>query len=64
MKIYKPVADAKWSKVNHTNTKNNTTNSTISEAMFKRECKEYDEGTLIVCRDLYMGERYGVSVVG
>lgn len=36
---------------------NRTTNSSISEKMFKRECEEYDKGTLIVHRDLYIGER-------
>ena len=63
MKIMKPIVDASWTKINHTNKKNKTTNSTITEAMFKRECAEYDAGTLIVSHDKYMGERYGVSVV-
>lgn len=38
--------------------KNNpTTNYRITDAIFKRECKEFDEGTLKVSRDLYLGER-------
>ena len=63
MKILKSVSNANWSKVKHTNKKNTTTNSTISEALFKRECAEYDAGVLNVHHELYMGERYGVSVV-
>ena len=38
--------------------KNNpTTNAAIPEAIFRRECKEYDEGKLPFEHDLYMGER-------
>lgn len=38
--------------------KNNpTTNYRITEAIFKRECKEFDEGTLKVSHDLYLGDR-------
>lgn len=44
-------------KLNHL--PNYTTNATISPVIFKRECKEYDNGTLPFEHDLYLGERYG-----
>ena len=50
--------DAKWNKVKLTHTGNHTTNSTITHAMFKRECTEYDAGILPEEHDLYLGERY------
>lgn len=33
-------------------------NSFITKAMFDRECKEFDDGTLLVSHDTYLGERY------
>lgn len=56
-KMSNAVDSAKWNKVNLTHRPNRTTNSSISDAIFKRECNEYDNGTLIVHRDLYIGER-------
>lgn len=56
------VSCGTWSRVRLTNN-GTTTNSSISPQMFKRECEEYDNGTLPNEHELYMGERYGVSVV-
>ena len=57
MKASNEVAPAKWTTVN--SPKNgNTTNSTITPAMFKRECEEYDKGILPYEHELYLGERY------
>lgn len=58
MKATNSVSPARWSKVKHTHTGNPTTNSTITPAMFKRECTEYDAGVLPNEHDLYLGERY------
>ena len=56
MKATNSVAPAKWFKV-ESNGYPNSTNASISPAMFKRECEEYDNGTLPFEHDLYMGER-------
>ena len=50
------VSTAKWNKVKLTHIGNNTTNSTITQAMFKRECDEYDAGVLPIEHDRYLGE--------
>lgn len=51
------VDSAKCNRVKLTHQKNHTTNCVLTADIFKRECKEYDNGTLIVHRDLYIGER-------
>ena len=56
MKATNSIAPAKWFKVEMKH-QTNTTNASISPAMFKRECEEYDNGTLPFEHDLYMGER-------
>lgn len=56
MKVNNSVDNAKWCKVEH-NHRSNTTNATISPAIFNRECEEYDNGTLPFEHDLYKGER-------
>lgn len=56
MKATNSILPAKWCKVKLTHTGNNTTNSTITPAMFKRECAEYDTGTLPFEHDRYPGE--------
>lgn len=58
MKLTNAISTAKWNKVKLMHTGNHTTNSYITPAMFKRECDEYDAGTLPFEHDLYMGERY------
>lgn len=58
MKASNTPFGAKWIKVKLTHTGNHTTNSTITPAMFKRECAEYDAGILPEEHDLYLGERY------
>ena len=50
---------AKWNRVSHTHLPNRTLNSTISPAIFKRECAEYDAGVLPFEHGLYIGERCG-----
>lgn len=57
-KLTNEVNPAKWCRVKLTHLPNNTTNSTISPAIFKRECEEYDAGTLPFEHDTYIGERY------
>lgn len=57
-KLSNDVNSAKWNRIKLTHLKNSTTNSTITPAMFKRECKEYDAGTLPFEHDVYIGERY------
>ena len=57
MKMSNTVGSATWNRVNLTHLPNKTTNSYITPAMFKRECEEYDAGTLPFEHDLYMGER-------
>ena len=56
-KLTNAVSTAKWNKVKLTHLPNTTTNHMIGADVFKRECEEYDAGTLIVHRDLYLGER-------
>lgn len=56
MKATNFVSLAKWNTVKLTHTGNPTTNSTITSAMFNRECKEYDEGVLPLEHDRYIGE--------
>lgn len=56
MKATNSVSPAKWNKVKLTHIGNPTTNSTISPAMFKRECAEYDAGVLPIEHDRYIGE--------
>ena len=56
-KLTNAVDPASWCRVKLTHLPNKTTNHMIGGDVFKRECKEYDEGTLIVHRDLYLGER-------
>lgn len=58
LKLSNEVNPAKWNRIKLTHLKNSTTNSTISPAMFDRECKEYDAGTLPFEHDVYIGERY------
>ena len=58
IKASNTISDAKWNKVKPTHAGNPTTNSTITPAMFKRECAEYDAGILPEEHDLYLGERY------
>ena len=58
IKASNTISDAKWNKVKLTHTGNHTTNSTITPAMFNRECAEYDAGILPEEHDLYLGERY------
>ena len=58
IKASNAIFDAKWNKIKLTNIGNPTTNSTITPAMFKRECAEYDAGILPEEHDLYLGERY------
>lgn len=57
MKMSNAICSAKWNKVKLTHLPNKTTNSYITPDMFKRECEEYDAGTLPFEHDLYMGER-------
>lgn len=57
-KLTNSLDHAIWKQVNLNNLPNNTTNSTISPAIFKRECEEYDAGTLAFEHDTYIGERY------
>ena len=56
-KMSNSVDGANWCRVKLSHLPNKTANSAISDKMFKRECEEYDKGTLIVHRDLYIGER-------
>lgn len=58
MKFTNALDSAKLARVKLTHLPNYTTNSTITPAMFKRECAEYDAGTLPFEHDLYLGERY------
>ena len=58
MKATNTVSPAKWCTIKHTSAGNTTTNSTITKAMFERECAEYDAGILPEEHDLYLGERY------
>lgn len=58
IKATNATADAKWVKVKLTHIGNPTTNSSITPAMFKRECAEYDAGILPDEHGLYLGERY------
>lgn len=58
MKLSNSTANAMWNRVKLTNLPNNTTNSYITPAMFKRECEEYDNGILPFEHELYLGERY------
>lgn len=58
MKATNAISDAMWNKVKLTHIGNPTTNSTITPAMFKRECAEYDAGRLPEEHALYLGERY------
>lgn len=57
-KLTNSLDPAIWKQVKLTHLPNNTTNSTISTAMFKRECEEYDAHILPNEHDLYLGERY------
>lgn len=57
MKMTNSVSPSVWNKVKLTQYKNNTTNSVITPAMFDKEVKEYDNGTLPFEHDLYIGER-------
>lgn len=57
-KLSNEVNTANWNRIKLTHLKNSTTNSTITPAMFKRECEEYDSGTLPFEHDVYIGERY------
>lgn len=57
MKMSNAIGSATWNKVKLTHLPNKTTNSYITPAMFKRECEEYDAGTLPFEHELYMGER-------
>lgn len=52
-----PVKTAPRIKRKKVRNNNPTTNCSIPEAIFKRECKEYDEGKLPHEHDLYIGER-------
>lgn len=56
-KLTNAVEPANWARVKLTHLPNDTTNYMIGADVFKRECKEYDAGTLVVHRDLYLGER-------
>lgn len=56
MKMTNAVSTALWNRVD-LNGNNNTTNSVITQAMFEREVKEFDEGTLPFEHELYIGER-------
>ena len=56
MKVTNSALPTKWNKVKLTHTGNPTTNSSISPAKFKRECAEYDAGTLPLEHDRYLGE--------
>ena len=56
MKATNSISPAKWNNVKHTHIGNTTTNSTITPAMFKRECAEYDAGVLLIEHDRYIGE--------
>lgn len=56
MKATNAIGTAKWNKVKLTHTSNNTTNSAISPAMFKRECEEFDLGILAPEHERYIGE--------
>lgn len=58
LKASNAIITARWDKVKLTHLPNYTNNSTISPAMFKRECEEYDAGTLQFEHDTYLGERY------
>lgn len=58
MKFTNELCNATWVRVKLTHLPNYTTNSTITPAMFKRECDEYDAGILPHEHDLYLGERY------
>lgn len=57
-KLTNSLDPANWNRVKLTHLPNSTTNAVISPAMFKRECAEYDAGTLLCEHDLYLGERY------
>lgn len=57
-KLTNSLDPAKWNRVKLAHLPNNTTNATISPAIFKRECEEYDNGTLPFEHDLCLGERY------
>lgn len=59
MKFTNALDSAKWPRVKLTHLPNYTTNSTITPAMFKRECVEYDAGILPFEHDRYLGENYG-----
>ena len=56
MKATNSIIPAMWNMVKHTHLPNNTTNATISPDIFKRECDEYDNGTLPFEHDRYIGE--------
>lgn len=56
-KFSNSVDSAKWNRVKLTSAPNTTTNCMLLDSTFRRECKEYDEGTLVVHHDLYLGER-------
>lgn len=57
-KLTNSVETAKWNRVKLTHERNNTTNCILTADIFKRECKEYDEGVLPNEHELYLGERY------
>ena len=58
-KLTNSVEPAILKHVSLENHLNNTTNSSISASIFKRECAEYDAGTLPKEHGLYLGERSG-----
>lgn len=57
IKATNEVATASWNRVKPTHRPNTTKNSVITQAMFKRECEEYDAGVLPFEHELYIGER-------
>lgn len=57
-KLTNSIDGANWSNVKPTNAGNPTTNSVITPAMFKLECKEYDAGILPFEHERYIGEIY------
>lgn len=54
-KLTYSIAPANCNKANLTHLPNHTTNSVITPAMFKRECAEFDSGTLPFEHERYIG---------
>lgn len=55
-KLTNAVDTANWGRVPLTHKGNNTTNYLITPDIFKRECAEYDNGTLPFEHERYLGE--------